>query len=236
MEQVFVVRRRDFFGGDWPQGFHPFTDGDTGLLAGFRALGFFAPRPEAEQQPAWKQVIPYCILRRDDQVFCVQRKRTQAESRLHGLLSIGIGGHVNPLDGTADDDPRLFAESLRRELLEELVLDWPGTGALTLLGMLNDDSNAVGQVHVGLVYQFELPPRPAGGLAPENVRVREISKMAGGFRSLVELKPLWQDPGRFESWSRLLLQAGIAGPNVPSRERSGRPRRVDHGKEEPNHG
>lgn len=235
MEQVFVVRRRDFFGGDWAQGFQPFNDGGTGLLREFRRLGFFAERAEAEQQPAWKQIIPYCILLRDEQVFCVQRKRAQGESRLHGLLSIGIGGHVNP-QPRGGDDASLFADSLRRELQEELVLEWPEQEP-TLEGLLNDDTNAVGQVHVGLVYRLQLPPKTIAGPAIENVRVREISKMAGGFRSLVELRPLWQDPQRFESWSRILLQSGIAGHKVPSlRERSGRPRRVEHGREDTNHG
>lgn len=236
MEQVFVVRRADFFGGDWPQGYRPLADGGTGLLAAMRQNGWFAPRQEAEQQPAWKQIIPYCVVRRGAEVLCVQRKRSQSESRLHGLLSIGIGGHVNPVDDGADAALCLFAASLRRELQEELVLDWPGEAAVTLLGLLNDDTNAVGQVHVGLVYQLVLPARPASGLPSQNVRVREISKMAGGFRSLVELRPLWQDPARFETWSRVLLQAGIAGHYVAPRERSGHPRRVDHGIEETQNG
>lgn len=236
MEQVFVVNRGDFFAGVWPQGFHPIDGTGAGLLARFQGLGFFVSRAEAESQPAWKQIIPYCVIRRGEQVFCVQRKRAQTESRLHGLLSIGLGGHINPPEDAGEAGQDLFAGGLRRELEEELVIDWPGEAAVTLLGLLNDDSNAVGQVHVGLVYQLDLPARPEPGRTGGNVRVREISKMSGGFRSLVELRPLWQDPGRFESWSRVLLQAGIAGPNVPSQERSGHPRRVDHGREEPNHG
>lgn len=221
MEQVFVVRRSDFFAGAWPQGFVPLQGkAATDLLARFHARGFFAARDEAEQQPAWKQPIPYCVLRVPGQVFCVQRKTAQTESRLHGRLSIGIGGHVNPPaatggspDAASAGAAAFFGSALARELAEELHGTEVPEFTPAFLGLLNDDTEAVGRVHVGLVFAADWP-----GDRARQVRVREVSKMAGGFRPLAELQPLWQDPTRFESWSRMLFEAGIADANAPSRD------------------
>lgn len=205
MEQVFVVERAAFFAGAWPQGFVAGPE-LPGLLAQLRTAGFFVERAAAEQNPAWKQIIPYCVVRQPGAVLCVQRKAAQQEVRLHRLLSIGIGGHINPDPAAPASAEPFFAAALQRELDEEMH----GLGAEaprpSYCGLLNDDSNPVGAVHAGLVYAIDWvdpgAPKP---------RVREVSKMAGGFRDLAELAPLWQDPARFESWSRILFQAGIAG-------------------------
>lgn len=224
MAQVFVVDRAAFFGGDWPQGFMPLPAGDQALfLRQAYRLGRFVERPLAEANPAWKQWIPYCVLRcgtpghapaRDPAagVFVVWRTKGQSEARLHGACSIGIGGHVEPEDGGPQGpvDAAFFAGSLQRELAEELHLEHLPLPAPTLLGLLNDDSTDVGRVHAGLVYCIDLPmPLPQAAAA---LRIREISKMRGGFTHLVEFEELWQNPPQFESWSQILVRAGIAGP------------------------
>ena len=71
-----------------------------------------------------------------------------------------------------------------------------------LCGVLNDDSNAVGQVHAGLVYTVAVPPDTAGAIT-----VRETSKMAGAMRGIHGADGLWQHAERLESWSRILLAA-----------------------------
>lgn len=204
MEQVLVVRRSDFFDGRWPQGFFPVAE-PRGFLTSLAAKGFFVPRDQAEDNPSWKQPIPYCVVSSGDRVFTVQRTRGQSEARLHGLYSIGLGGHVEP----QDRGNSLFERGLRRELAEELVIPALNDAQLLFLGLLNDDSNPVGRVHMGLVYGLDVGD-PTGLQKP--VQVRESSKMNGGFRSLVESQNLWQDRSRFETWSRILLAALV----VPS--------------------
>lgn len=207
MEQVFIVPRAALFNGTWPQGYVPLdTAAAEALLTELRRLGRFEPRPAAEETPAWKQTIPYCVIRRPGEVFCVQRKAAGTEARLHGKLSIGLGGHVNPDSGPTDAG--FFRRALLQELSEELEWQELPQTEPQLLGLLNDDSTEVGSVHVGLVFAVDWPANMPDR-AP--LRVREVSKLAGGFRPLVELRPLWQDPSRFESWSRVLLVAGIAG-------------------------
>lgn len=227
MAQVFVVERADFFGGAWAQGFVPMpgAQGDQFLERAY-AAGRFVEREVAERTPAWKQWIPYCMLRcvgRDGAVeglFSVRRTKGQSEARLHGLYSLGLGGHVEPQD---DEQPKapdagpgrhFFAESLARELTEELHISEDMARSAKFLGLLNDDSTAVGNVHAGLVYMLDLPISLAE--ARDSVQVREISKMSGGFGSLVEFRILWQDRTRFETWSQLLVDAGAALPMGPS--------------------
>ena len=227
MAEVFVVDRAAFFGGAWPQGFVPLAVDGAPFLDRARALGRFVDRDTAERTPAWKQWIPYCVIRCaaptaavppnpvPEGIFQVQRTRGQSEARLHGLWSIGLGGHVEPEDavpspGQTGTAAQFFTRSLWRELREELHIDLAATSQPRFLGLLNDDSTAVGQVHAGLVYGLDFAVDLAR--AAETVRVREISKMRGGFGSLVEFRNLWQDPSRFESWSQFLVQAGVAGP------------------------
>jgi predicted NUDIX family phosphoesterase len=229
--EVLVVDRADFFGGDWPQGFVPLAgDAAAAFLDAAWRRGRFVDRPQAEQNPAWKQWIPYCVLRCGCReaapaggtaasgaaatgLFWVQRTSGQSEPRLHGSWSIGLGGHVEPIDGAAGDrqesGAECFLRSLERELAEELTLARP-LPKPRFVGLLCDDLTPVGQVHAGLVYVCDLAADLAA--ARQAVGVREISKLRGGFGSLVEFRELWQDPARFESWSQFLIRAGLAGP------------------------
>lgn len=244
MEQVFVVERSAFFGGQWPQGLTRLSaQAAATLLADFELRGFYANRDRAENEPAWKQLIPYCVLRRGPEVFCVERTQRQGEQRLHGLLSIGLGGHVNPIDSLEPSDSGRLRVALRRELDEELSIRWSAAlGPPRLLGLLNDDSNPVGQVHAGLVFVLDFDPTSRIDLTNANteacdvVQIRETSAMRGGFTHLADAPGLWQDRGRFESWSRLLLEVGIAGPMaVSSRDRNNRCRQ-ESGREEQDNG
>lgn len=226
MEQVMVVARSGFFEGDWPQGFHRVPE-PAEFLRDLESAAFFVPRLEAEHNPLWKQPIPYCMVFEGDRILVVLRTHGQSERRLHGLHSIGLGGHVEP--GDQRPGSMTFARALRRELGEELVVPALDTLQPSFLGLLNDDSNAVGRVHVGLVYSLQVGP--AAGLQ-KPVRIRETSKMIGGFRSLVESENLWQDRSRFETWSRVLLKA-LAFPDLRG---TGAPVRLADSGREDEHG
>ncbi len=218
MTQVFVVDRAACFGGRWPQGFVPLAgDAATRFLADAHALGRFVERPLAEATPAWKQWIPYCVLRCRGGVFAVRRTKGQSEARLHGAWSIGIGGHIEPVDASAatGDGAAFFRGALLRELAEELDLQHIALPEPRFLGVLNDDSTEVGAVHAGLVFAIDVPL--AVPAAREHLRIGEISKMVGGFTHLVEFHELWQNPSQFESWTQMLVREGIAGPIGGSR-------------------
>jgi predicted NUDIX family phosphoesterase len=150
----------------------------------------YRPRAEVEPDPSFKQLIPYVVLKCGEQVFHYTRGRRGTESRLRDLRSIGVGGHIS------QDDRNLFGEAYRegmlREVAEEVHLE--SAYAERCLGLINDDSNAVGQVHLGIVHVFEL--------AEPKVRRREQALTRAGFAPLAELRGQRDE---FETWSQVVL-------------------------------
>ena len=197
-ERILALPRRALFDGDWPQGW--ITPGAHDLApARVEELAQPVVRDAVEADPAWKQPIPYCLVTRGrDSVLCLRRRTAGSETRLHGQLSVGVGGHAHPED--RDDAGTFLWRALAREVQEELVIPAATVSRARFLGWINDDSTPVGSVHVGAAFWIDARDGAA-------VRVRETSKLEGGFESLVDSNPLWQDLQRFESWSRILLEA-----------------------------
>jgi predicted NUDIX family phosphoesterase len=187
-ERVYVVARDELFPDGAPHGYEP------GGAESFRRIherGFFAEREAVEEDPSLKQIIPYAVVVRDSRVFLFRRTDRGGERRLYGLRSVGVGGHVNPVD-----DGDVVARALRREVEEELEL--PTGWVSRFVGLLNDDTTPVGAVHVGVVAVVE----PGKG----RVRVREEDTMSGSFVSKADLLELHaRERETFETWSALLL-------------------------------
>ena len=106
----------------------------------------FHPRSLMEQDPSYKQIIPYLVFTYQDTYFMMQRKAQASEQRLQSKLSLGIGGHIRAED-LAHNDMSLWAQ---REFDEEV--SYKGSYTIEPIGLLNDDSNEVGKVHAGLVF------------------------------------------------------------------------------------
>ncbi len=202
MEFVLVVPRARLFDDRYPHGFEPFSGAERErVLARIREHGFFVERRHAERDPSLKQVIPYALFEREGEVFLMRRLGKGGEARLHGKLSVGVGGHINPVDGAADP----LEAGLRREVEEEVEVE--GAWEATPAGVLNDDSTAVGAVHFGLVYRVR---------APGVVRVREKDALEGSFTPREEvLRLLREERPRFETWSALLLEGTLMSGDVP---------------------
>ena len=163
----------------------------------------YRPRNEVEQDPSYKQLIPYCIFRYTDaagqvHLFQYTRGKGQGEGRLHSKRSIGIGGHISSDDCTMGEEPNhaalAYDEGMRRELAEEVAIDSPYTQQCA--GLLNDDLTEVGKVHLGVVHIFDVE-RP-------DVQPRETDICEAGFRPLAEILA---DTSKFESWSEICLKA-----------------------------
>jgi predicted NUDIX family phosphoesterase len=159
---------------------------DDALLAVARD-GHFVDRAAAEQDPTLKQVIPYLVLRDGERWFLMRRTRAGGDARLHDRWSIGVGGHLNPGDG---DVPG----GLRREWAEEVVADF--VPEFTAIGLLNDDTTAVGSVHVGIVFVADADGR--------SVEIREVDKLTGSFATTAEVAAVVDG---METWSRLVFEA-----------------------------
>lgn len=150
----------------------------------------YRPRPQMENDPSYKQLIPYCIFRYGEQIFYYTRGKAQGEGRLHSKRSIGIGGHINSVDASVEGSP--YLEAMRREIEEEV--DIQTTYKHRLAGLINDDLTEVGKVHLGIVHIFDLD-------APK-VLPREKSIIETGFASPAQLH---QERDRFETWSQICL-------------------------------
>ncbi|MGD9723426.1 MAG: phosphoesterase [Pirellulales bacterium] len=163
----------------------------------------YRPRHAVEEDPSFKQLIPYAILSYRDErggvhVFQYTRGTGQGEGRLHRKRSVGIGGHISA-DDSARDAPgehagNAYQEGMRRELAEEVAVEAPFTERC--VGLINDDATEVGRVHLGVVHLLEME-RPA-------VRPLEADIVNAGFRPIEEILA---DTSGFESWSQICLTA-----------------------------
>ena len=156
---------------------------------------FFLDRAAAEEDPSHKQIIPYCIFRCGDSILHYTRGKAGGESRLHAKISVGVGGHVNPVDmDGGKTGPDAYHAAVTREIEEEL--DLPGDHQHRIIGLLNDDSNPVGQVHLGIVHLIDLPS--------DAVSSREDALTDLAFTPLAELNgPMFE---RLETWSAFCIR------------------------------
>ena len=160
------------------------------------------PREKAEEDPSFKQLIPYCLLAWSDpagatQYFSYTRGGGQGEARLRTKRSIGVGGHIASTDGEHGDNASYEAGMLR-ELEEEVAIS--GDFTSRCVGLINDDATPVGSVHLGIVHVFDLQ-------SPQVVS-READLLECGFQSSQDLVA---DRKQFETWSQIALEAIEAG-------------------------
>ncbi len=156
---------------------------------------FFMDRAAAEEDPTHKQLIPYCIFRHGTRVLHYTRGKSGGESRLHAQISVGVGGHVNPVDtGGGRTGAAAYHAAVTREIEEELAL--PDQHEHRIIALLNDDSNPVGRVHLGIVHLVDL--------RSDQVSAREDALVELGFSELADLNgPLF---GCLETWSRFCVK------------------------------
>ncbi len=186
-EKILVIKRDIILGSEHIQGFLPILN-----FARYQQLILkhqeFLWRSTMENDPGYKQIIPYLIFKHNDTFFVMQRKSTASETRLQNKYSLGIGGHIRQEDLGAGDTLQSWAQ---REFEEEVSFD--GTLTIHPLGLINDDSNAVGQVHIGFVFLLEG--------SSSSIAIKSEHK-EGKLLTLEQLKPLY---GNMENWSQLVF-------------------------------
>lgn len=154
---------------------------------------YFLSRDLAEEDPSHKQIIPYAIFRYGDRFLHYVRGGGSGEKRLAAKGSIGIGGHINDTDfATASLDKDTYTTGVDREIDEELNI--AGTHTQEILGLINDDSNEVGKVHLGVVHLFTLESDEVTA-AEDNIHDLQ-------FLTLAELS---ERSDQLESWSQICL-------------------------------
>ncbi len=155
----------------------------------------FMPRGQAEQDPSYKQLIPYVIMGHNGKYLSYVRGKRAGETRLVAKRSIGIGGHINPTDDMPlfGDFYQTYLAAVEREVAEEVSVEAKHSNSV--VAMLNDESNEVGRVHLGIVHYWKLDE------AKVNRREQMITQME--FMSLAELNEVRDT---METWSQLCLE------------------------------
>ena len=149
-------------------------------------------RSEAEQDKRYKQLIPYVLVICEDRILRYRRGRGGQETRLHGLYSVGVGGHISEEDHGLFSAGFGYHEGMRRELKEEVAIDEVKDAAVAVI---NDDSTEVGQVHLGIVHVVRV--------ADENIVGRRSGILAPEF---IPIDDAVNDLSDYESWSRFCLE------------------------------
>jgi len=195
-EQVLVIERSVY---EQAGAFHGLTFEVEHYKNAIFASGVprFIPRSQAEKDPSFKQIIPYVIMTCDNKILSYVRGKRAGETRLVAKRSIGIGGHINPTDDMPlfnNNFYETYLAAVQREVAEEVTIESPYRDRLVAL--LNDDSNEVGQVHLGVVHLWQLD-------SPQvSRREQMITQME--FLPRQQLKTLRE---QMETWSQLCFDA-----------------------------
>lgn len=157
-----------------------------------------------EKNPEWQQPIFYGIVTRGESFFAYKRGGAKySEGRLTSKTSIGLGGHIERNDSS-------LKRSLNRELDEEAIFRRSGieipvddAGDMEILGLVKNETDDVGMVHVGLVCRFDLRDEET------DILIRDAGKenQIGWMLTMAEYKDR-VDSGEFdpEEWTKLILQ------------------------------
>jgi predicted NUDIX family phosphoesterase len=152
-------------------------------------------RKIAENDESVKQIIPYLIIESDIDGKIAFYQRRGSEKRIHGLYSVGVGGHVNPIDFIYRDSfLKGILRSARRELFEEFK-DINPYDKINFLGIINEEKTKVGRTHLGLVFKLKVKgkPKPA----------EELYKLDWEYKKNIELNY------DMEMWSNMALDLDI---------------------------
>jgi len=197
-EKILVVPRETLFGEKkerYFQGFQPRKNLDFENIIKkhykfiLRKISSSKQPVPAEQDESMKQIIPYMIFKHKDKYFIYKRLPQSEEERLHEKYSMGIGGHINPVDVNSGN---ILKEGMKREFEEEV--DYPYDYKTEIIGFINDDSDSVGKVHFGVVVLVQG--------SNDKIDVKEKDKLDGSMMTLFKAKKY---RNKMEGWSQIVF-------------------------------
>ena len=158
-EQILVVNRKELFNNEENHfyGFIEKNDEKTKKIIDKFESYEVKRRGDMEEDPSYKQLIGYVLLKdaNTNEVLVYKRLVGGGEARLHGKASVGIGGHMNEVEGKTIFE--MLKINAARELNEEVgVSEEEALNNLHFIGLINDDKTEVGRVHVGVVYECKV--------------------------------------------------------------------------------
>lgn len=218
-KEAFGVTREDLLrSGFWPEdgtsmkGIRSFSELYK-LVKFAKSQGEFRGREAAEKDFSFQQLIMYAIILDKKGNFLLYERSKgpgYTEGRLAGMVSIGVGGHMDKHD-------KSLPRSLYRELAEELTVYEDGKPVeltdkvgikkfadISVIGVIKEDLDPVGQVHFGVLCfvkpkrnDVEIHIRTDNG---ENVRSQYVDDYQ--YLALVESGKVTP-----ETWTRIAFDA-----------------------------
>lgn len=130
-------------------------------LAALEGAGlWFGPRAPLEENESFRQIIPYLLIRVDGKLVGYTRAPSGGESRLHGMVSVGLGGHVDIPDAQTRSDERFdLLATLNFASFRELQEELGAVGQITKtewVGMLADIETEMAARHRAAVISEDL--------------------------------------------------------------------------------
>ncbi|HCN61490.1 MULTISPECIES: NUDIX domain-containing protein [Mammaliicoccus] len=194
-EMITVVPRKTIFNNETYQfdGFKSIQDEETKYI--YETINQYETkrRGDMEEDPSYKQLISYCILENENnEVLVYERLTGGGEGRLHGLSSIGVGGHMNDVPNATNVE-EVIRENAARELEEEVGLSKKDVENMELIGFINDDQNEVGKVHIGVVFKLKVQKESVEAIETDTLKINWVNQS--------ELS----NNENYETWSSLII-------------------------------
>jgi len=167
--------------------------GNNDVLNSIVQNGLFRKRSELEEDPTFKQIIPYAIISNKESFYLFKRTSKQTEKRLHNKFHLGAGGHMNPSSNELNE--HYLIHELKRELFEEVRLsDGCLIENIEFIGFINDESISVSRVHIGLLYNIHV--------SNKDVVINETHKMTADWIDKTDLVDYYEE---METWTKIAI-------------------------------
>ena len=224
-EMVLCVRRSSVEGA-LSEGFNEFNGSEEQFNSVIKPYELvIGARLWLEHNTDYLQLLPYCVFRKpDSSVAAYQRTKIVGEQRLAGNWSVGFGGHLSVVDlalerkypsdestgnylptGDIDTIGSIW-NNIFREIEEETGIDLDSISNLNyendlaeFQGFIFDNSNAVGQRHLGVLMIFDVAQEFEFDDNSKQIALSEGMDLKGWYQP--------EDLIRYnmESWSKIVL-------------------------------
>lgn len=170
----------------------------VGWISEDRDARVFIPRSQIESMTQYKQPCSYAIVHDGaGKILMGKRTKYSTEGRLKERVLIGFGGHISLQDawhGSEEFEHEYikapFEYNVAREISEELDVSFDDDPEIVCL--INDESNEVGRVHLGIVTVIRANRAPRA--STEHSMLAWVDR--AGLRGIRE---------KAEPWSQLLI-------------------------------
>jgi len=154
--------------------------------------GDFFERNKIENDSSFKQIIPYTVFKnRDSKYLVLKRTEKQGEKRLHNMISLGIGGHINEKDKGFSKEQTFF-NGMEREINEEIWLSNPAK--YVYRGIIRDNSEDVSNVHLGILFEGYV----------KHAEIKEVDNFHSAWLTKSEIEKF--KDAKLETWAKIALE------------------------------